>query len=145
MKKLFLLFGFLTLCYFSQAFAQAANINYKVYGTQVDNIDKIISADVAFFISVADSNNFAGINFRTALLENDSFGDSTIVSLVSPLLDSVGIGAIVVKTLSVSVEAGLTNAQIRTVIDNLYSNEKAKFINTFYIKNDFWRFERIVP
>jgi len=143
MKEILLLmlcFGFV-----DEVLPQAANVNYTTYGTKVDNIDKTISVDVAFFIPVADSNNSAGINFRTALLENPLFGDTTIVALVSPLKDSVDIGAIVVKTLTVTVRADLTDGQIRIEIDNLYNAETAKFINTFYIRNNFWRLERTIP
>ena len=145
MRKLFLLFGFLTLCCSAKCLSQAANVNYIVYGITVDNIDKTIGVDVAFFISVADSNNFAGTNFRTALLQNTTFGDSVIVALVSPLKDSVDIGALVIKTLTVTVGADLTKAQVRTEIDNLYNAETANFLNTFYARNDFWGLERIIP
>ena len=145
MKKLFLLFVFLTLFYSDKAFSQAANINYITYEISVDNIDKTIGVDVAFFIPVADSNNFAGTNFRTALLQNIAFGDTAIVALVSPLKDSVEIGALVIKNLTVTVGADLTKAQTRTVIDDLYNAETANFINTFYARHDFWGLERIVP
>ena len=141
MKRLLLLFMVLPVC----VSAQAANINYIVYGTRVDNINKQVSADVAFFIPVADSNNFAGTNFRTVLLQNPSFGDSTIVPLVTPLKDSVDVGALVVKTKSVTFGADLSKAQKRTAIDNFYTAEKTDFINTFYARNDFWGLERIVP
>ncbi len=144
MKKI-LISLFVLMFAFSDCLSQVADTNYITYETRVDNINKTIGVDVAFFIPVADSNNFAGTNFRIALLQNPAFGDTPIVALVSPLKDSVDIGAIVVKTLTVTVEAGLTKGQIRTEIDNFYINEKTNFIDTFYARNDFWGLERIVP
>lgn len=146
MKKFFLIIlAIYFSCNNSYILAQAANTNYITYETRLDNIDKTIGVDVAFFVPVADSNNFAGTNFRTALLQNPAFGDTPIVALVSPLKDSVDIGALVVKTLTVTVAADLTKAQIRTEIDNLYNAETTNFINTFYARNDFWGLERIIP
>lgn len=140
-RSLLVLFMVLPVCVLSQA----ANINYIVYGTSVDNIDGIVSAEVVFFIPIADSNNFADTSFRTVLLQNPDVGDSTIVPLVSPLKDSVDIGAIVIKTGIVNFVPGLSKAQKRSAIDDVFNSRKAAFIKTFYAKNDFWGLERIVP
>lgn len=141
MYKLFLL---LTLSCTTIVQSQSADTDYIILVAGIDGLNQQNSANVAFYIDLPDSNNFAGTNFRTiATLVR---GDTTQVSfLTSPLLDSLAIGAKLEIIKTVRFDAGLTKVQKRNAIDDVFINNLAAFLATWYAQHDFYGLERIVP
>ena len=141
MYKLFIL---LTLSCATIAQSQSANTDYIILKTGVDGQNKQNSARVAFYIDLPDSNNCAGVNFRTiAILVN---GDTSRVSfLTGSLLDSLAIGAKLEVIRTVRFDAGLTNVQKRIAIDNIFTNSIAALLEKWYAEHNFYGLERIVP
>ena len=148
-KLLFLLCGFLLLLrcngdLLPKAFAQDADVSYIVLEVGLDSALKQKNARVAFYISVADSNNFAGTNYRTVVMQSGQ--DTTQFSFViGALADSIAIGALIERVEIVEFDANATRVQKRNVIDVRFNVLSTEVTNKFYAKYDFWGLERIVP
>jgi len=134
----------LTLSFTTIVQSQSADTDYIILVAGVDGLNQQNSANVAFYIDLPDSNNFAGTNFRTiATLVR---GDTTQVSfLTSPLLDSLAIGAKLEIIRTVRFDASLTKVQKRNSIDDVFTNNLAAFLEKWYAEHDFYGLERIVP
>ena len=142
MKKLLFLIMFSSFASIIQG--QSADTDYIVLKTGVDGLNQQNSAQVAFYVDLADSNNFAGTNFR--LVSQRVRGDTTAIEWLSgSLLDSLAVGAKLEIIRTVRFDAGLTKAQKRTAIDNVFNNNLAAFLATWYAQHDFYGLERIVP
>ena len=142
MKKLLFLIMF--MCFTSTVQSQSADTDYIVLATGVDGLNKQNSAKVAFYIDLADSNNFAGTNFR--LVSQRVRGDTTAVSfLTGALFDSLAIGAKLEIVRTVRFDAGLSKVQKRNAIDGVFTNNLAAFLATWYAQHDFYGLERMVP
>lgn len=146
MKNLFLLFVVFIIGCRSQEelFSQtAANVDYIILETGVDGVNTSNSATVAFYITIPDSNNFAGVNFRTVVINTGR--DTTSVSfLTGALLDSLAIGARLEEIRTVRFDAGLTKAQKRTRIDDVFNNNLSDFLAKWYAQHDFYGLERVL-
>ncbi len=148
MKSLFLLFGILSFGCADvedpRTLAQTpADRKYIILETGVDGNNNPNSARVAFYVSIPDSNNFAGINFRTiaVIVRSDT---SQLSFLTGALLDSLKIGARLEEIRTVRFDAGLTKGQKRTQIDNFFNNHLAVFLAKWYAQHDFYGLERVL-
>ncbi len=146
MKNLLLLFVvFIVGCssrgeLFSQT---AADVDYIILASGVDGLNNVNSANVAFYINIPDSNNFAGVNFR--LIAQRVRGDTSQVSwLTGALFDSLAIGARLEEIRTVRFDAGLTKAQKRTHIDDVFTNNLPDFLAKWYARHDFYGLERVL-
>lgn len=128
----------------TSAQSQSADIDYIILVAGVDGLNQQNSANVAFYIDLPDSSNFAGTNFRTiaTLVRGDT---SQVSFLTSPLLDSLAIGAKLEIFRTVRFDAGLTKVQKRNAIDDIFTNNLSAFLETWYAEHDFYGLERIVP
>ena len=144
MKKLFWLLVIFGCSLGNDAQSQSADTDYIILKAGVDGLNKQNSAQVAFYIDLADSNNFAGTNFR--LVSQRVRGDTTAVSfLTGALFDSLAIGAKLEIVRTVRFDAGLSKVQKRNAIDDVFTNNLAAFLATWYAQHDFYGLERIVP
>lgn len=147
MKKIFLLFGFLLVgCANIQpkvVIAQESNVSYIILETGVDGLENQNSARVAFYITIPDSNNFAGVCFRTIVI-NTGMDTTSLSFLTGALLDSLAIGARLEVIRTVRFDAGLTKIQKRARIDNVFNNSLAAFLAKWYAQHDFYGLERVL-
>jgi len=140
MKKILLIFF---VCY-SSCYGQLATVKYIILETGVDGLNKQNSAQVAFYVNLPDSNNFAGKNFRTiATIVRDT--TSQLSFLTGALLDSIKIGAKLEIIRTVKFDAGLTKGQKRTAIDNVFINNLSAFLEKWFAEHDFYGLERTLP
>jgi len=142
MKKLFLLltiFLWTTMCK-----SQSADVDYIILKSGVDGLNRPNNAQVAFYIDVTDSLNFAGINFRVVATRVQS-DTSQINWLTGTLFDSLAIGAKLEIIRTVRFDAALTKVQKRDAIDKVFTDNLADFLEKWYAEHDFYGFERIVP
>ena len=117
--------------------------NYLVLTQNVDNINLPSSAGVIFFVSIKDSNNFAGVNFRTVVLEAGL--DSLEIVISGTMKDSLDIGAFIPIQETVSFDVGLTKVQKRNIIDSRFTELNTEQMDIFYSRYDFYGFQRTVP
>jgi len=145
MRKLFLLFmALFCSCSPRISVSQSADVDYIILKTSVDGMNKQNRAEVAFYIDLPDSNNFAGTSFR--VISQRVRSDTTQVSfLTGALFDSLAIGAKLEIIRTVNFDAALTKVQKRTVIDDFFTNNLSAFLVTWYAQHDFYGLERIVP
>jgi len=152
MKKLFLLFGFLLLllsfrCNGEPGIidrkATAANVKYIILETGVNGNNNTSSARVAFYVTIPDSNNSVGTNFRTiaVIVRSDT---SKLSFLTGSLLDSLAVGARIEVIRTVKFDPGLTDGQKRTHIDNFFNNNRSRFLAEWYAKHRNYGLERVL-
>jgi hypothetical protein len=144
MKKIIFVISLFVCCSCGFVFATDADVNYIVLETNVDNINKVINARVAFYIPVADSNNFAGTNYRIVVLQQDTIR-TQLEWLIGSIIDSLNIGALIEHIETVSLNTTTTKVQKRNQIDARFNVLKTTVIDKFYAQHDFWGLERIVP
>ncbi len=146
MKNLFLLLLVFIIGCRSQGelFSQTpADRKYIILVSGVDGLNNVNSVNVAFYIDIPDSNNFAGVNFRT--VAQRVRGDTSQVSwLTGALFDSLAIGAKLEEIRTVRFDAALTKAQKRTHIDNVFNNNLSAFLVKWYAQHDFYGLERVL-
>ena len=148
MKKIFLVCGFLLFLMCDGinpegVIAQDADVSYIILEAGLDGLGSQKSVRVAFYITVKDSNNFAGVNFRTIVINTGK--DTTRISfLTGALLDSLVIGARLEVIRTVRFDAGLTKLQKRTQIDNVFNNNLSEFLAQWYAQHDFYGLERVL-
>ena len=146
MKNIFFMFGFLMLlgCVGSRAISQTAdNVVYIPLETDVDGNNNTNSARVAFYITIPDSNNFAGVNFRT--IAQRVRGDTSKVNwLTGALFDSLAIGAKLEEIRTIRFDPELTDGQKRTQIDNFFTNNLSAFLAKWYAQHNFYGLERVL-
>jgi len=148
MKKIFLLFVILSFgcddhSQNNRLSQTPADRKYIILETGVDGNNDTNSARVAFYITIPDSNNSAGVCFRTIAIIVRS--DTSKLSFLSgALFDSLAIGARLEVIRTVSFDPSLTDLQKRTQIDNFFNNNQSKFRAKWYAEHNNYGLERVL-
>lgn len=140
MKKLLLLF----LVFWCAGNVQSQSpdtTQYIALKSEVDGLNRPNAIRVAFYIDLPDSLNAAGINFR--VVATRTRGDTSQISwLTGTLLDSLVIGAKLEVIRTVRFDPGLNKGQKQAIIDDVFVNNLASFLEKWYAEFDFHGLER---
>lgn len=105
--------------------------------------------EVVFHFPVPDTTNFAGVSYRTALVEYLTRDGGTITSaypgIDSGELTQMQAGEVYERTETVVFDGKLTNAQKRDVIDAIWTARNSAFLAKFQEGLTFWGYDRDVP
>ncbi len=124
--------------------SQSADTDYIKLTSGLDGLNRPNSIRVAFYIDIADSLNAVGVNFRVVATRIRE--DTTAINWLSgALLDSVAIGAKIEVFRTVRFDAALTKGQKQAIIDDVFTNNLASFLEKWYAEHDFHGGERIIP
>lgn len=114
-------------------------MNYHIKSADVEGHNII----VIFHIAVPVENNFAEIELKTCLVEDDNFNKVSVLPWVSAS-DQTGItnGELYEMSYSYNRNHTLTNAINRNNIDSIYSEMVIKIQDELRKKYEFWHYER---
>ena len=104
---------------------------------------------VVFHFSVPDASNFAGVNYRTALVEY-LIRDGAPITSAYPGIDAgeltlMQAGEVYEETGTVVFDGKLTNTQKRDLVDAEWTARNATFLARFQAGLTFWGYDRDVP
>ncbi len=104
---------------------------------------------VVFHFAVPDATNFAGVNYRVALMEYLTMNGETITSSYPGIdageLAQMQAGEVYEETDTIVFDGKLTDAQKRDLIDAAWTAKNSTFLARFSAGLNFWGYDRDVP
>ena len=96
------------------------------------------SARCAFHIAIPDQNNFAGVNYRTALTQYLDSTTSAVPGLDGTTQGNLDSGALYEHVETVRFNGNATNANKWAAIQSAYTSRKAAILSTIQNRLEFW-------
>jgi hypothetical protein len=104
---------------------------------------------VVFHFPVPDTTNFAGVNYRTALVEYLTRDGATITSAYPGIdageLTQLQAGEVYETVDTVVFDGKLSNTEKRDLIDATWTAKNSVFLAKFQEGLTFWGYDRDVP